>query len=132
MNSYETEEITEIAAKGSTFDFFRYTDSCFLLFMFITVIFQYLSFTGQTTENRQLTDNYGGPGGHAMRRYLSADGDVTVDDDDVTVDVGDVKIDTRRLPSAKPIVCGPGYHAHTHSCGHVCAEKIQKIEKPTW
>ena len=33
---------------------------------------------------------YGGPGGHAMRRYLSADGDVTVDDYDVTVDVGDV------------------------------------------
>ena len=33
---------------------------------------------------------YGGPGGHAMRRYLSADGDVTVDDDDVTVDDGDV------------------------------------------
>jgi len=56
-----------------------------------------------------------------MRRYLSADGDVTVD-------VGDVKIDT----STKPIVRGPRYHAHTHSCGHVCAEKIQKIEKPTW
>ena len=36
---------------------------------------------------------YGGPGGHAMRRYLSADGDVTVDDDDVTVDVGDVTVD---------------------------------------
>ena len=59
---------------------------------------------------------YGGPGGHAMRRYLSADGDATVDDDDVTVhvgdvtvDVGDVKIDT----SAKPIVRGPGYHVHT-------------------
>ena len=71
-----------------------------------------------------------------MRRYLSADGDVTVDDsdvtvDDVTVDVGDAKIDTRRLPSAKPNVRGPGYHAHTLSCGHVCAEKIQKTEKPT-
>jgi len=81
---------------------------------------------------------YGGPGGHAMRQYLSADGDVTVDNDDVTVDdddvtvddgdvtvddvmvdVGDVKTDTRRLPSAKPIVCSPGYHAHTRSCGHV-------------
>ena len=75
-----------------------------------------------------------------MRRYLSADcdvmvddgdvtvddGDVTVGDDDVTVDIGDVKIDT----SAKPIVRGPGYHAHTRC--HVCAEKIQKIEKPTW
>ena len=36
---------------------------------------------------------YGGPGGHAMRRYLSADGDVTVDDDDVTVDEGDVTVD---------------------------------------
>jgi len=53
-----------------------------------------------------------------MRRYLSADGDVTVDDD-VTVDVGDVKIDTIWLPSTKPIVRGPGYHAHIHSCGHV-------------
>ena len=59
-------------------------------------------------------------------------GDVTVDDDDVTVDVGDVKIDTIRLPSAKPIMRGTGYHANTRSCGHVCAEKIQKIEKPTW
>jgi len=65
-----------------------------------------------------------------MRRYLSADGDVTVDDDDVTVDdddvmvvVGDVKIDT----SAKPIVRGPGYHTHTRC--RVCAEKIGK---PTW
>jgi len=75
-----------------------------------------------------------------MRRYLSADGDVmvddgdvtvddgdvtvdddnvtvdegnvTVDDDDATVDVGVVRIDTIRLPSAKPIVRGPGYHAH--------------------
>jgi len=28
-----------------------------------------------------------------MRRYLSADGDVTVDDDDVTVDGGDVTVD---------------------------------------
>ena len=56
------------------------------------------------------------------------DGDVTVDDNDVTVDIGDVKIDTIRLPSAKPIVHGPGYHTHTHWCGHVCAEKIQKIE----
>ena len=36
---------------------------------------------------------YGGPGGHAMRRYLSADGDVTVGDDDVTVDDGDVTVD---------------------------------------
>ena len=62
---------------------------------------------------------YGDPVGHTMRRYLSADGDVTVDDDDVTVDVGDVKIDTIRLPSAKPIVCSPGYHAHIPSCGHV-------------
>ena len=34
---------------------------------------------------------------------------MTIDDDDVTVDVGDVKIDA----SAKPIVRGPGYHAHT-------------------
>jgi len=81
-----------------------------------------------------------------MRRYLSADGDVTVDDGDVTVDdgdvtvdegdatvdVGDVKADTIRLPSAKPIVRGPGYHAHTRSCGRVCEEKIQKIEKLTW
>jgi len=78
----------------------------------------------------------------AMRRYLSADGDATVDDDDVTVDngdvmvdddnvtvdIGDVKIDTIRLPSAKPIMRGPRYHAHTRSCGHVCAEMIQKIE----
>ena len=39
---------------------------------------------------KRAADWYGGPGGHAMRRYLSADGDVTVDDDDVTVDVGDV------------------------------------------
>jgi len=61
-----------------------------------------------------LRSMYDGPGGHAMRRYLSAN--------------GDVKIDT----STKPIVRGPRYHAHTHSCGHVCAEKIQKIEKPTW
>ena len=28
-----------------------------------------------------------------MRRYLSADGDVTVDDDDVTVDDDDVTVD---------------------------------------
>ena len=28
-----------------------------------------------------------------MRRYLSADGHVTVDDDDVTVDEGDVTVD---------------------------------------
>ena len=74
-----------------------------------------------------------------MRRYLSAEGDVTVDDDGVTVDdggvtvdVGGVKLDTIRLPSTKPIMRGPGYHAHARSCGHVCAEKIQKIEKPTW
>ena len=33
---------------------------------------------------------YGGPGGRAMRRYLSADGNVTVDDDDVMVDVSNV------------------------------------------
>ena len=36
---------------------------------------------------------YGSPGGHAMRRYLSADGDVTVDDDDVMVDDDDVTVD---------------------------------------
>ena len=36
---------------------------------------------------------YGGPGGHAMRRYLSADGDVTVDGDDATVDDDDVTVD---------------------------------------
>jgi len=36
---------------------------------------------------------YGGPGGRAMRRYLSVDGDVMVDDDDVTVDDGDVTVD---------------------------------------
>jgi len=36
---------------------------------------------------------YGGPGGHAMRRYLSADGDVTVDDGDVMVDDDDVTVD---------------------------------------
>ena len=36
---------------------------------------------------------YGGPGGHAMRRYLSAVCDVTVDDDDVTVDDDDVTVD---------------------------------------
>jgi len=36
---------------------------------------------------------YGGPGGHAMRRYLSADCDVTVDDDDVTVSDDDVTVD---------------------------------------
>ena len=53
---------------------------------------------------------------------------MTIDDDDITVEVGVVKIDA----SAKPIVRGPGYHAHKRSCGHVCAEKIQKIEKPTW
>ena len=40
-----------------------------------------------------VTLTYGGPGGHAMRRYLSADGHVTVDDDDVTVDEGDVTVD---------------------------------------
>jgi len=51
-----------------------------------------------------------------MRRYLSADGDVTVDDDDVTVDVGDVKLDTIRLPSTKPIMRGPGYHVHVATC----------------
>ena len=28
-----------------------------------------------------------------MRRYLSADGDVTIDDDDVTVDDDDVTVD---------------------------------------
>jgi len=44
------------------------------------------------------TQKYGGSGGHATRRYLSADADVTVDDEAVTVDVGDVKIGT----SAKP------------------------------
>ena len=38
-------------------------------------------------------NSYGGPGGHAMRRYLSADGDVTIDDDDVTVDDDDVTVD---------------------------------------
>ena len=44
--------------------------------------------------------DYGGPGGHAMRRYLSAvsdvtvvNGDVTVDDGDVTVDEGDATVD---------------------------------------
>jgi len=64
-----------------------------------------------------------------MRRYLSADGDVmvdnddvTVDDGDVTVDVGDVKIDTIQLPSTKPIMRCSGYPAHTRSCGHVCRE----------
>ena len=36
---------------------------------------------------------YGGPGGHAMRRYLSAVCDVKVDDDDVTVDDDDVTVD---------------------------------------
>ena len=38
-------------------------------------------------KHRESTESksYGGPGGHAMRRYLSADGDVTVDDDDVTL-----------------------------------------------
>ena len=45
----------------------------------------------------------------SKRRWRCDDDDVTVDDGNATVDVGDVKIDT----SAKPIVRGPGYHAHT-------------------
>ena len=44
-------------------------------------------------QNSCSRHSYGGPGGHTMRRYLSADGDVTVDDDDVTVDDGDVTVD---------------------------------------
>jgi len=62
-----------------------------------------------------------------MRRYLSADGDVTVydddvtvDDDDATVDVGDVKIDTMRLPSGKPIV----YCSTTRLCPMPSAVQI--------
>ena len=41
--------------------------------------------------------SYGGPGGHAMRRYLSAECDVTVDDDNVTVDDDDVTVDDEIL-----------------------------------
>jgi len=44
-------------------------------------------------ETSAIAQTYGGPGGHAMRRYLNADGDVTVDDDDVTVDDDDVTVD---------------------------------------
>ena len=47
----------------------------------------------QSEYKPQASLTYGGPGGHAMRRYLSADGYVTVDDDDVTVDEGDVTVD---------------------------------------
>ena len=36
---------------------------------------------------------YGGPGGRAMRRCLSANVDVTVDDVDVTIDDDDVTVD---------------------------------------
>jgi len=53
-----------------------------------------------------------------MRRYLSADGDVTVDDDDVTVDDGDVTVDDDDVTVDDDDVTvvyktrAPGHHAH--------------------
>ena len=75
-----------------------------------------------------------------MRRYLSADGDVTVDDDDVTVDDGDVTVDDGDVTvDDNDVTVDVGDVARNQSCTRTQIPRPrpytlsrEKIQKPTW